>query len=49
MEYDLLILTTAVNRPEVHSKSLPDVVKMINDNDLKVKWIFNIIIPDISC
>ena len=42
MEYDLIVLTTAVNRPEVHSKSLPDVVKMINDNDLKVKWMFNI-------
>jgi hypothetical protein len=41
-DYDLIILTTAVNRPEVHSESLPPVVKMIKNHNLKIKWIFNI-------
>ena len=40
--YDVVVLTTAITRPEVHNKSIPNVVKLLKEYGLKVKWIFNI-------
>mgnify|MGYP001210236627 CR=1 FL=1 len=40
--YDIVVLTTAITRPEVHNKALPAVVELLKQYDLKVKWIFNI-------
>jgi len=40
MEYDLIILTTAVNRPDLHNKVFPDYCKFVSD--LNCLWIINI-------
>ena len=40
--YDIVVVTTAITRPEVHNKALPAVVELLKQYDLKVKWIFNI-------
>tara|TARA_B100000287_G_scaffold419841_1_gene458526 strand:- start:151 stop:927 length:777 start_codon:yes stop_codon:yes gene_type:complete len=40
--YDLVILTTALNRPEIHLECINGVVDMIKENNLKVKWFINI-------
>ena len=40
MEYDLIILTTAVNRPDLHSSVFPDYCKFVSG--LNCLWIINI-------
>ena len=39
-KYELVIMTTAINRPEMHSEIFPDILEWINP--LKVKWFVNI-------
>ena len=39
-KYELVIMTTAINRPEMHSEIFPDILEWINP--LKVKWFINI-------
>ena len=44
--YDLLILTTAINRPEIHKKTLLPIVQLLKKHNIHTKWIINLDIID---
>lgn len=40
--YQLLILTTAINRYDIHKKTLLPIAKLLKKNGIKTKWIINL-------
>jgi len=45
MNYDLYILTTAIDRPDLHNQTLPPFFKILEDQGVNYKWFINLDSP----
>ena len=43
--YDLIILTTAIDRPDLHNQTLPPFFDMLEKQRINYKWIVNLDSP----
>lgn len=45
MKYDLFILTTAIDRPDLHNHTLPPFFKILEEQEVNYKWFINLDSP----
>jgi hypothetical protein len=43
--YDLYILTTAIDRPDLHNRTLPLFFEILKEQDINYKWFINLDSP----
>ena len=45
MKYDLYILTTAIDRPDLHDQTLPPFFNILESQGVNYKWFINLDSP----
>ena len=43
--YDLYLLTTAIDRPDLHNQTLPPFLDILKEQDINYKWFINLDSP----